>query len=52
MVKTLVKAGTVNCVVSALETECECSEWKAKLVGICADDAAVNMGVAAKWMQD
>ena len=57
-VKPLVKAdaaGTVNCVVSALETECECSEWKFKLVGICADGATVNMGVrtgAAKRMQD
>ena len=48
-------AGTVNAVVSALETECECSEWKSKLVGICADGAAVNMGVctgATKRMQD
>ena len=35
--------------------ECECKEWKSKLVGICADGAAVNMGVrsgAAKRLQD
>ena len=47
--------GTVKAVVSALETECECSEWISKLVGICADGAAVNKGVrtgAAKRMQD
>lgn len=47
-VKPLAKAdaaGTVDAIVSALETECECSEWKSKLVGICADGAAVNMGV-------
>ena len=57
-VKPLAKADaadTVDAVVSALETECECSEWKSKLVGICAHGAAVNMGVhtgAAKWIQD
>ena len=47
-VKSLAKvdaAGTVKAVVSALEVECECSEWKSKLVAICADGAAVNMGV-------
>ena len=57
-VKPLAKAdaaGTVKAVVSELEVECECSEWKSKLVGICADGAAVNLGVctwAAKRVQD
>ena len=48
-------AGTLGAFVSALETECECSDWMSKLVGLCADGAAVNMGVrsgAAKRMQD
>ena len=48
-------AGTVNAVVSALETECECHDWKSKLVGLSVDGAAVNMGVrsgAAKQLQD
>lgn len=56
-VKALSKAntaGTVSIVVSALETECECHDWKSKLVGLSADGAAVNMGVrsgAAKQLQ-
>ena len=48
-------ASTVEAVVSALEIDCQCSEWKSKLVGVCADGAAVNMGVrsgAAKQLQD
>ena len=48
-------AGTVDAIVSALETECEGSDWKLKVVGLSADGAAVNMGVrsgAAKQMQD
>lgn len=48
-------AGTINAVVSALETECECHDWKSKLVGLSADGAAINMGVrsgAAKQLQD
>lgn len=60
-VKALSKAdaaGTVRAILSALETECECSDWKAKLVGLGADGAAVtavNMGIrsgAAKRLQD
>ena len=35
----------VGAIVSALETECECSDWKSKLVGLSADGPAVNMGV-------
>ena len=38
-------AGTVDAIVSALETECECSDWKSKLVGLSADGAVANMGV-------
>ena len=38
-------AGTVEAIVSALEKDCQCNEWKSKLVGVCADGAAVNMGV-------
>lgn len=48
-------ASTVEAIVSALEIDCQCSEWKSKLVGVCADGAAVNMGVrsgAAKQLQD
>ena len=44
-VKPLAKADatvTVNAIVSALEVECECNEWKSS---VCADGAAVNMGV-------
>lgn len=57
-VKSLAKAdaaGTVSAVVSAMEVECECNEWKSKLIGVCADGAAVNMGVrtgAAKRIQN
>ncbi len=57
-IKALEKADaacTVNAIVSALETECECSDWRSKLVGLSADGAAVNMGVrsgAAKRLQD
>ena len=40
-------AGTVCAIVSALETECECSDWKSKLVGLSADGATVNMGVCS-----
>ena len=48
-------AGTVDSIASALETECEGSDWKSKVVGLSADGAAVNMGVSsgtAKQMQD
>ena len=41
--------------MSVLEKECECSDWKSKLVGLCADGAAVNLGVrsgAAKRLQE
>ena len=57
-VKALSKAdaaGTVRAIVSALEADCECSDWQSKLVGLSADGAAVNMGVrsgAAKRLQD
>lgn len=57
-VKALPKAdaaGIVAAVVSTLETECECHDWKDKLVGMSADGAAVNMGVrtgVAKRLQD
>ena len=57
-VKALPKAdaaGIVTAVVSTLETDCECNDWKAKLVGMSADGEAVNMGVhtgVAKWLQD
>lgn len=47
-------AGTVSAVVSALETECECHDWKSKFVELSADGAAVNMDVcsgAAKQLQ-
>ena len=47
-VKALAKtdaAGTVSAIVSALEVQCECSDWQSKLVGLSADGAAVNMGV-------
>ena len=56
--KALSKAdavGTVDAIVSVLETECECSDWKLKLVGLSPDGAAVNMGVqsgAARQLQD
>ena len=57
-VKPLAKSDAANvasAVVSALESECECSGWRSKLVGMCADGAAVNMGVrsgVAKRLQD
>ena len=57
-VKPLAKSDAANitsAVVSALQTKCECSSWRFKLVGMCADGAAVNMGVrsgVAKRLQD
>ena len=48
-------ASTVDVIMSALETECECSDWESRLVRSCADGAAVNMGVctgAVKQLQD
>ena len=38
-------AGIVEAIASALEKDCQCSEWKSKFVGVCADDAAVNTSV-------
>ena len=48
-------AGMVEVIVAALQKDYQCSEWKSKLVGVCADGAAVKMGVcsgAAKQLQD
>ena len=47
-VKALAKAdaaSTVSAIVSALEIECECSDWQSKLAVLSADGAAVNMCV-------
>lgn len=54
-VKPLAKAdaaNTVCAIVSALEKECECTDWRSKLVGICAGGAAVNMGCAQEMQQE
>lgn len=36
--------GTVSAVISALETDCECSDWQSKLVA-----AAVSIGVCSSY---
>ena len=53
--KTADAPGTVAAIKSALEEDCELTDWKEKLVGLSADGAAVNMGIrtgAAKRLQD
>ena len=37
--------GTVAAIQSALEEDCELTDWKEKLVGLSADRAAVNIGI-------